>query len=47
MTEVTRVEVYDLLDDALAISILKLRRGFEKIKPGMSERHISHDVGEI
>jgi hypothetical protein len=47
VAEVARVEVQYLLDDALAIPVLKLRRRLEKIKPGVSVSHVSHDVSKI
>lgn len=47
MAEVARVEVYDLLDDALTVSILELRSRLEKIKPGVRQDYISHNIRKI
>ena len=47
VAEVARVEVQDLLDDALTIPILKLRSRLEKIKPGVSQSNVPHNLSEI
>ncbi len=47
LAEIARVEVYDLLDDTIAVSILKLGSCLEKIKPGVRKSHISHKFSKI
>jgi hypothetical protein len=47
VAEVARVVVYYLFDDTLAVSILKLRSCLEKIKAGVCERHVSHNLRKI